>query len=211
MPSQALIMVDIQNDFMPGGNLAVPDGHTIVPVVNRLSQHAPLCVATQDWHPSDHLSFASQHARKVPFETIDLNGIEQTLWPDHCCQNTSGAEFHPNLAMGPVQAIFRKGMDRYVDSYSGFYDNQHAHSTGLAGYLKTLGVNHVFITGLCADICVYYTLKDALSAGFECCLIEDATKALDLTAYQTIKTNLIQQGVEFINAATALDRFNQHQ
>ena len=163
---KALIIVDVQNDFMPGGQLEVPQGNIIVPIINRLQKCFDLVVTTQDWHPQNHKSFASNHLNKKPFDKIVLNGLEQILWPDHCVQGSEGAEFHPEMETNNIAAIFRKGMDPETDSYSGFYDNGHKISTGLAGYLKEKGVTEIYFCGLAADICVYYTIKDSLMAGF---------------------------------------------
>jgi len=189
---KALIIVDVQNDFMPDGSLAVPDGDAIVPVINRISGKFDLVVATQDWHPPEHKSFASNHKGRQPFETIDLNGISQTLWPDHCVQGTPGADFHPGLDTRPVEAIFRKGINPEIDSYSGFYDNQHLKSTGLAGYLREKDVTEVYGCGLAGDICVYDTLNDALKCGFPTILIADAARALDEKNYETAQKDLLK-------------------
>src|SRR5690349_304116 len=172
---RALILVDIQNDFVAGGRLEVPHGEQIVPLVNELARHFELVVATQDWHPKNHKSFASNHPGKNPFDVITLGGLEQVLWPDHCVQGSRGAEFHPLLQMDCVEAIFRKGMDPEIDSYSGFFDNGHRKSTGLAGYLRERNIDSVFVCGLAGDYCVLYTAKDALQSGFKTSLIEDAS------------------------------------
>ena len=197
---KTLIIIDPQNDFMPGGPLAVPDGDAIIPVINRMQDRFDLVVATQDWHPVTHESFAANHSGKQPFEQISLHGIEQTLWPVHCVQGTLGAEFHRDLNQRPVAAIFRKGMNPALDSYSGFYNNDHTTSTGLAGYLREMGAGKLYFSGLCADICVYFTIKDALREGFECCLIEDATCPLNEDHYQVIKTELLAKGVDFVES-----------
>jgi len=189
---KALIIVDVQNDFMPDGSLAVPDGDAIVPVINRISKKFDLVVATQDWHPPEHKSFASNQKGRQSFEIIDLNGIAQTLWPDHCVQGTSGADFYPGLDTRPVEAIFRKGIDPEIDSYSGFYDNQHLKSTGLAGYLREKGVTDVYGCGLAGDICVCDTLKDALKCGFVTTLIADAAKPLDEKIYEAVQKKIIE-------------------
>ena len=176
----ALIMVDIQNDFLPGGTLAVPEGDEIIPLVNRLQETFPLVVATQDWHPSGHKSFASQHTRKEPMDTGDVNGIEQILWPDHCVQETEGAEFANELKTTRVQAVIRKGLQPEVDSYSGFYDMNQEVSTGLTGYLREKEVDHVFICGLAADVCVKFTALDAIEEGFTTHVIEDAVRGVNV-------------------------------
>lgn len=195
---KTLIIGDVQNDFMPGGALAVPNGDAIIPVINRISKKFDLAVAIQDWHPPGHKSFASNHAGKKPFETIDLNGIPQTLWPDHCVQGTSGADFHHNLDLRTVEAVFRKGVDQETDSYSAFYDNQRRRSTGLAGYLREKGVTEVYCCGVAGDICVYYTLNDALRLGFSAVLIEDASRPLDQKNYAAAKNDITQHGGRII-------------
>jgi nicotinamidase/pyrazinamidase len=176
---KALILVDIQNDFCPGGALAVNEGDRIVPVVNRLLPHFDLVVATQDWHPEGHGSFATSHG-KHPGDLHELAGMPQVMWPDHCVQKTEGAEFHPALDMKPVEAVFRKGTDPAIDSYSGFYDNGRKKSTGLVGYLKEKGVTEVYVVGLATDYCVKFTALDAKQAGFDTTVIEDATRGVNL-------------------------------
>jgi nicotinamidase/pyrazinamidase len=197
---RTLLIIDVQNDFMPGGSLAVPQGDTIVPVINQIQHKFDLIVATQDWHPKNHGSFASQYPEKNPFEKIILRGLEQTLWPDHCVQGSAGAEFHPKLNTYSIETIFRKGTDPTLDSYSAFFDNNHDKSTGLAGYLREKKISEVYFCGLCADICVYVSIKDALDAGFACCLIEDATRPLDTNAYKNIKAELVNKGVSVISS-----------
>ena len=201
---KALVIADVQNDFIPGGSLAVPQGDMIVPVINRLQKFFDLVVATQDWHPQDHKSFASNHKNKKPFDKIEIHGLEDTLWPDHCVQGTKGAEFHPGLEMNKIAAIFRKGMDPEIDSYSGFYDNGHQISTGLSGYLKEKGITEIYFCGLAADICVYYTIKDSLKEGFSAILIEDASRPLSSDAFSAIKNELTNLGVRIINSSQIL-------
>ncbi len=195
---KALLIVDLQNDFVTGGALEVPDGEQIVPGVNTLQSSFEHIYATQDWHPPGHSSFASSHEDKKPFDVIQWKGQDQTLWPDHCVQGTRGADFHPDLKMNKVQAIFRKGMDPSIDSYSGFYDNGHQKQTGLEGFLKGLGVKKLYFCGLAADICVYFSILDALGAGFECALCLDAIKPLSSENYQQQLTELEQKGVELV-------------
>ena len=197
---KALVIVDVQNDFMPGGSLEVPQGDMIVPLINKLQKYFDLVVATQDWHPQNHKSFASNHSNKKPFEEIDLQGMKQTLWPDHCVQGSIGAEFHPDLETNKIAAIFRKGMDPEIDSYSGFYDNDHQKSTGLSGYLKDKGITELHFCGLAADICVYHTIKDSLKEGFSATLIEDASRSLNNDAFTSIKSELTNMGVRIINS-----------
>jgi nicotinamidase/pyrazinamidase len=197
---KALVIADVQNDFMPGGSLAVPQGDMIVPVINRLQKYFDLVVATQDWHPQNHKSFASNHRNKKPFEKIEIHGINDTLWPDHCVQGSEGAGFHPDLEMNKIAAIFRKGLDPEVDSYSGFYDNDHQISTGLSGYLKEKEITEIYFCGLATDICVYYSIKDSLKEGFSAILIEDASRPLSRDAFKGIKYELTKLGVRIINS-----------
>lgn len=177
----ALIIVDMQNDFVPGGNLALNKGDEIIPLVNELQYYDKfdLIVATQDWHPKEHKSFAANHSGKNIFEQINLNGLEQTLWPIHCVQSTFGAEFVSSLDMKKVEAIFRKGMDAEIDSYSGFFDNGKRKSTGLDSYLKGNNVTEVFVVGLAGDFCVYFTANDALELGFNTSIITTCTRSID--------------------------------
>ncbi|WP_133129724.1 bifunctional nicotinamidase/pyrazinamidase [Legionella yabuuchiae] len=193
---KTLIMIDVQNDFMPGGSLAVAHGDEIVPVINSLLNDTfDLVIATQDWHPKEHISFASNHKTHQPFDTVTLNGLEQTLWPDHCVQGTLGAELHSDLNINPIEAIVRKGTNPTIDSYSGFYDNAYQKSTGLAGYLREKKASVLFFCGLAADICVYHSIKDAVKEGFICYLIEDATRALDKDKFASVKEELSEMGV----------------
>lgn len=187
---KALIIVDAQNDFTSGGGLEVKDGEHVIPLVNELQKRFNLIVATQDWHPKQHKSFASNHAGKQPFEQIKLNGLDQVLWPDHCVQGSKGAEFHAGLDMKRIAAIFRKGMDKEVDSYSGFYDNGHAHTTGLSGYLRECSITEVYVAGLAGDYCVYYTAKDAILEGFRTYLVEDATRSISEEGFGKAKEDL---------------------
>ena len=178
---RALIVVDLQNDFCPGGALAVSHGDEIVPIINDLMarEYFDLIVATQDWHPANHLSFASQHG-KTPGEMIELNGQTQVLWPDHCVESTPGAELVSELETSRIARIFQKGQKREVDSYSGFFDNDHQTETGLGGYLKTENVDEVFVCGLATDYCVKYSALDAKALGFATHLIEDASRGVNL-------------------------------
>mgnify|MGYP003575606697 CR=1 FL=1 len=201
---KALILIDIQNDFLPGGALAVAAGDTIIPVCNAVQQHFELVVATQDWHPAGHKSFASSHNGKALFQTIDLNGLEQVLWPDHCVQGTPGADFSPLLEANKIETIFRKGTDPEIDSYSGFYDNGHRKSTGLAHYLKGKGITEVYVAGLAADYCVYFTAKDALAEGFETYIIEDATRAIRTEGFEAAKKDFVQKGGRLIQSHAIL-------
>lgn len=180
MKNTALIIVDIQNDFLPGGALAVTEGNAIIPIVKRLMQDFPVVVATQDWHPGDHGSFALNHPEKNVFEVIDLNGLPQTLWPVHCVQGTQGAEFAETLNTEKITKIFRKGTDPLIDSYSGFHDNGHRKATGLAEWLHEQGVREVTVCGLATDYCVKFTALDALAAGFGVTLHLPACRGVNL-------------------------------
>jgi nicotinamidase/pyrazinamidase len=195
----ALIVVDIQNDFVPGGSLGVAGGDEIIPIVNKLQDSFDLVVVTQDWHPADHKSFASNHQGKKPFETMILHGVDQVLWPDHCIQGSVGAELHNDLNLNKVEAIFRKGMDADIDSYSGFYDNGYKKSTGLAGYLRERKVKKLYVCGLAADYCVFYTTKDALKENFDTYVIEDATRAIDVNGFDRAKAEILSIGGQIIN------------
>jgi len=198
---KALLLIDIQNDFVPGGTLAVPGGDAIISLVNALQPRFELVVATQDWHPAGHGSFASRHPGRQPFEQADLHGLPQTLWPDHCVQGTPGADFHPALDQHRVEAIFRKGTNPDLDSYSGFFDNGHRKSTGLADYLRGRGVTQVYLAGLAADYCVYFSAKDALREGFEVFFVEEATRAISPAGYQQARQDLEQRGARFVAGA----------
>lgn len=197
---KVLIIVDAQNDFMLGGTLEVPRGDEIIPVINHILPQFDLVIATQDWHPENHASFAKNHEGKNEFETITLDGIPQTLWPVHCVQNTKGADFHKDLKTAPIEAIFRKGTNAKIDSYSGFYDNAHLKSTGLAGYLREKQASELYFCGLAADICVSFTVKDALKECFTSYLIEDATKALNEEDFAQAKQEIEQLGGKIISS-----------
>lgn len=176
----ALILVDIQNDFLSGGALAVPDGDAVIPAANQLMQHADIIVATQDWHPPDHSSFAANHSGRSVFETIDLHGLPQTLWPVHCVEETPGAAFAETLDLARIGKIFRKGTRPEIDSYSGFHDNGRRHSTGMAEWLRGRGVTHVTICGLATDYCVKFTALDAIDEGFHVTLVTHACRGVNL-------------------------------
>jgi|SRR5690606_25199390 len=195
---KALIIVDIQNDFLPGGSLAVVDGDTIIPKINQLQQHFDLVVATQDWHPISHKSFAANHHDKKDYEIIDLNGLTQVLWPIHCVQGSEGAKLNSNLKTEAISIIIRKGMDIETDSYSAFYDNGKRNTTGLHGYLLEHKVTDVYVCGLAADYCVYYTAKDAAELGYKVFFIEDLTKAISQQTFIHIKNS--DSDIYFINS-----------
>jgi nicotinamidase/pyrazinamidase len=175
----ALVVVDVQNDFCPGGALAVGDGDAVVPILNRVGRAFGTIVLTQDWHPTGHASFASTHG-KAPFETVELSYGTQVLWPDHCVQGSEGAAFHPGLDLPSAQAIVRKGFRVGIDSYSGFVEADRATPTGLAGYLRERGIERIFVAGLALDFCVAWTALDGRQKGFEVVLMEDASRAIDL-------------------------------
>ena len=175
----ALVVIDVQNDFCPGGALAVEHGDEVVPLINHLIQSSEHVVLTQDWHPADHSSFASQHENRRPFETIDLAYGPQTLWPDHCVQGSRGAEFHPDLKWTRAELILRKGFRRPIDSYSAFFENDHTTPTGLGGYLRERGISHVILTGLATDFCVGFSALDARKLGFTVSVVEAACRAID--------------------------------
>jgi nicotinamidase/pyrazinamidase len=178
----ALIVVDVQNDFMPYGALPVAEGDAVVPVINGLMPEFELVVATQDWHPPEHGSFASNHPGRETGETVELGGVEQVLWPDHCVQDTPGAAFHSRLDVARVDAVVRKGTDPGIDSYSAFFDNGHLRDTGLANLLRSHNATRVFLAGLATDYCVKYSALDALAEGFETLVVRDGCRAVDLEA-----------------------------
>ncbi|MBV6416600.1 MAG: Nicotinamidase [Steroidobacteraceae bacterium] len=182
---RTLVIVDVQNDFLPGGSLPVPGSDAIIPVINGLMRRFDLVVAAQDWHPQSHRSFASNHPGRKPFEETEFHGLAQTLWPDHCVQGSHGAQFSSALDPGPIEAIFRKGTDPQIDSYSAFFDNGHRKATGLAAYLRGRGAKDLYLCGLAGDICVYFTALDAIEEGFDVHFIVDAATPLDPAAHAT--------------------------
>jgi nicotinamidase/pyrazinamidase len=197
---KTLVIIDVQNDFMPDGPLAVPKGDKIIPVINSIQNNFDLVVATQDWHPANHRSFATNNEGKNPFDQTDLHGKQQTLWPNHCVQGTKGAELHADLDSKRIAAIFRKGMDPEIDSYSAFYDNNHKLSTGLAGFLKEKRASDLYFCGLAADICVYYSILDSILEGFNAVLIEDTSSPLFPEKFDDIKCELAKLGVRIIKS-----------
>ena len=201
---RALLLIDIQNDFLPGGRLAVPAGDEIIPLVNALQPQFDLVVATQDWHPAGHQSFASSHAGRAQFEQIDLHGLPQVLWPDHCTQASNGAALAPALRTERIEAIFRKGMNPEIDSYSAFFDNGHRKSTGLTDYLRGRGVTDVIVAGLAADYCVYYSALDALAAGFATTVITDAVRAISAEGWAAAQTDLTAKGARLLASPALL-------
>ena len=199
---RALVLVDIQNDFLPGGALPVRDGDEIIEVVNDLQVRFDLVVATQDWHPHDHGSFAINHPGRKPGDVIELSGLRQTLWPAHCVQGTRGAAFVGLLHTGRIDRVFQKGTDPAIDSYSGFFDNGHRKSTGLGDYLKAEGVTDVYIVGLATDYCVKFTALDARKLGFNTHVIEDACRGVNLRPSDSREAieEMRRAGVEVIHS-----------
>jgi nicotinamidase/pyrazinamidase len=179
-PHDALLVIDVQRDFLPGGALAVPDGDAVVPVINQLAPHFDHVLLTQDWHPANHISFAANHAGAAPYETIDLPYGKQVLWPTHCVQGSAGADFAPGLTMPHAELVIRKGFRRNVDSYSAFQEADRQTPTGLAGYLRERGLTRLFLCGLATDFCVAWSALDARTSGFDVWVIEDACRAIDL-------------------------------
>jgi nicotinamidase/pyrazinamidase len=177
---RALVVVDLQNDFMPGGALPVPDGDAVVEVANALMPRFSLVVASQDWHPADHGSFASNHPGAKPGDVVRLGGVEQVLWPDHCVQGTPGASFHSALDVAYIDHVVRKGADPAVDSYSAFFDNDRVHDTGLGRFLEERGVDELVVMGLATDYCVRFTVLDAVGLGFGVTVVTDGCRAVDL-------------------------------
>jgi nicotinamidase/pyrazinamidase len=199
-----LLVIDVQNDFCPGGALAVPDGDAVVPVINRLAGAFDHVLLTQDWHPAGHTSFASSHAGRQPFETIEVAYGAQTLWPDHCVQGSTGAAFHKNLEALRAELIIRKGYDPAIDSYSAFYENDRTTATGLTGYLRTRGFDRIFMAGLATDFCVAYSAIDAAREGFAVVVIEDACRAIDLDGSLAVaKAQMAESGASLV-ASSAL-------
>ncbi len=201
MRDELLLVVDVQNDFCPGGALAVPEGDRVVPVINRLARRIEHVAATQDWHPPGHQSFASSHPGRQPFETIEVSYGTQVLWPDHCVQGTGGANFHPDLDLTRAELIVRKGYRAAIDSYSAFFENDRATPTGLAGYLKERGFKRLYLCGLAIDYCVNYSALDAVRAGFEALVVEDACRAIDLEgSLAAARRDMAEAGVEVVTS-----------
>ncbi len=198
-----LLAVDVQNDFCPGGSLAVPDGDAVVPVVNALGRRFRHVVLTQDWHPAGHASFASSHPGRKPFETIELAYGSQVLWPDHCVQGTVGAGFHAGLDLPHAEAVIRKGFRQGIDSYSGFIEADRQTWTGLEGYLRERGFTRVVVAGLATDFCVSWTAQDAARTGFETIVVEDACRAIDLDgSLDRAWAEMAAAGIKRVSAAT---------
>lgn len=193
----ALLLVDIQNDFLPGGALAVHDGDAVVPVANRLMPHFEHVVASQDWHPPQHLSFAAEHDGFEPFQVTELDGLEQILWPVHCVQGAPGASFASTLDVAGIDHVVHKGMEPRIDSYSAFYDNGHRKATGLTAHLRGRGIERLVVLGLAADVCVKFTVLDALDEGFAVTLVRDGTRGVDMQPGDT------QAAIEAMRSAGA--------
>jgi nicotinamidase/pyrazinamidase len=195
------LAVDVQNDFCPGGALAVPDGDAVVPLVNRLASRFKHQVISQDWHPAGHTSFASAHPGRAPFDTVDMPYGEQTLWPDHCVQATPGADFHPDFDMPGAVLVVRKGYDPAIDSYSAFFENDRTTPTGLNGFMRERGFTRLFVAGLALDFCVHFSALDAASHGFDTVVVTDACRAIDMGgSLDAAMTAMVEAGVTFMQA-----------
>lgn len=207
----ALLVIDMQNDFMPGGQLAVIDGNALVPLVNQLGACFRNVIITQDWHPAGHLSFASSHAERKPFDNIHLPYGAQTLWPDHCIQNSHGAQLHADLELPNAQLIVRKGYNPCIDSYSAFIEADRCTRTGLAGYLRDRGIRTVFLVGLALDFCVAWSAQDACAEGFDTFVIADACRAIDLNgSLDTAWETMLLAGVQRIESDEVFSISNDH-
>jgi nicotinamidase/pyrazinamidase len=204
---KALLLIDIQNDFLPGGALGVPDGDRIIPVINNIQHKFNCNIATRDWHPANHGSFASNHVNKQPGEVIQLNGLTQILWPDHCIQGSPGAELSPLINQSLLSKMIFKGTEPDIDSYSAFYDNGHLKETGLHTYLKRNGITSLYVAGLATDYCVYYTVNDALKLGYATTLITDATKGVNLHPNDSPKAimDMQKRGAQLTTSAQILN------
>lgn len=198
---EALLVVDIQNDFCPGGALEVPDGDAIIPAVNRLIDRFDIIIQTQDWHPPKHRSFASSHEGKNPYDTVKMDYGTQVLWPDHCIQGSKGASFHPDLNTLKTQVVIRKGFRREIDSYSTFFENDHQTTTGLTGYLRQRGVTDLYTAGLATDFCVKWSVLDGIDEGFTMHLVTDAVRGIDLEGSlgQAVE-EMKQKGARFVTS-----------
>ncbi|AXJ05244.1 nicotinamidase [Pseudomonas fluorescens] len=204
-PRTALLVIDVQNDFIPGGQLAVPEGDLVVPLINRLAGQFKQVVISQDWHPAGHASFASSHPGRQPYDLIQLPYGEQTLWPDHCIQGSRGAEFHSGLDLPHAQLIIRKGCNPDIDSYSAFLEADRVTTTGLAGYLKERGIDTVYMVGLALDFCVMFSALDARAAGFNTFVVLDACRAIDLNGSLAMAIERMQvAGVGLIQSTELL-------
>lgn len=202
-PNSALLLIDLQNDFCPLGALPVDEGDQVIPIANALMPYFDIIVATQDWHPANHGSFAANHPWRKPGQVIDLHGLPQVLWPIHCVQHSFGAEFVQELDQTKISKIFTKGTDPTIDSYSGFFDNGHRKATGMGDWLKEQGVKTVYVMGLATDYCVKFTALDALGLGFKTYLIEDASRGVNLSPSDVDKAvaEMAEKGVSIIHSA----------
>ena len=199
MAGKALIVIDVQNDFCPGGALAVEGGDQVVPVINQLMGQFDHVLLTQDWHTANHSSFASQHAGKAPFDSVEMAYGNQTLWPDHCIQGSHGADFHPELNLMPAELVIRKGFRTQIDSYSAFFENDHTTPTGLTGYLRERGMSELTFVGLATDFCVAYSALDAVGQGFSARVLLEACRGIDLMgSMETMISNMKAAGVDVI-------------
>lgn len=200
---RALVVTDVQNDFCPGGRLAVPEGDEIIPLVNALVEDFEHVIYTQDWHPAGHTSFASSHPGKKPFDRVEMSYGEQILWPDHCVQGTDGAAFHPDLDVTGGELIIRKGFRKRIDSYSAFFENDHDTPTGLTGYLRERGIDTLYLVGLALDFCVHWSAIDGRKQGFDVVVVEDATRAIDTDG------SLEEAMLKMREAGAEMTRFDQ--
>lgn len=203
---KALLLIDLQIDFCPGGALEVKEGDQVIPIANELMEQFDLVVATQDWHPANHGSFAANHPWRRPGQVIDLHGLQQVLWPIHCVQDSFGAQFHPKLNQAGITKVFVKGTDPEIDSYSGFFDNGKRKATGMGEYLKEQGVTEVFVLGLATDYCVKFTALDALGLGFDTHLIVDASRGVNLQEGDVDRAveEMQQKGIKVIQSSELL-------
>ena len=200
-PEDVLIVIDVQNDFCPGGQLAVADGDSVIAPIHRIAPHFAHIVLTQDWHPADHASFAASHPGKQPYSSVDLSYGAQTLWPAHCVQGTRGAEFHPDLRLTRAEMILRKGFRPQIDSYSAFFENDRTTSTGLAGYLRERGLTRAFFAGLAYDFCVGFSALDARRLGLDAVIFRDACRAIDLDgSVAQIESEFARAGVVVLDS-----------
>ena len=197
-----LLVIDVQNDFCPGGNLAVAEGDAVVPVINRIAPEFPMVVATKDWHPDGHISFASAHEGKQVQDTVRVGDTDQILWPDHCVQGTAGADFHPDLDVRPINLVLHKGTSVHLDSYSAFFENDRTTETGLRSMLQGLGFDRVVVCGLAADVCVYFSAVDAREIGFETAVVWDAVRGVDIPAgsVTAAREDMERRGVHIIES-----------
>lgn len=202
---KALLIIDVQNDFCPGGALAVPEGDKIIPVINALIPNFDHVLLTQDWHPAGHSSFASSHHGKNPYETIQFPYGDQVLWPDHCVKGAKGAEFHPKLNITPAEVIIRKGYRKEIDSYSAFFENDQKTNTGLSGYLKSRHISELYTAGLATDFCVKWSVLDGIKEGFKIYLIADAVRGIDIDgSVDAAWDEMKKAGVNVVNSSDLL-------